>query len=409
MRAVRFHQHGGPDVLCVEDAPEPQLGPGEVLVRVRACALNYLDVRTRRGIPGVTVPMPHISGSDIAGDVAMSAASDVNPGRRVMLQPGVSCGRCSACLAGRDNDCAQYEVIGARNHAGGYAEYVKVPVQNLISIPDDVDFVHAAAFPLTFVTAWHMLITRAQLKRGEDVLVLAAGSGVGQAAVQVAFMHGARVFATAGSAEKLERARSLGAYEVIDHHKQDIAAEIARMTDGRGVDVVIEHVGAATWQKSLGALARGGRLVTCGATTGADAAIDLDALFAKRPVHRRRLHGHQGRADARGPFLLRRTVDARDRPDISPRRRRGRAGAPRIVAPLRQDCAGGLMNLQRVGVSVAGAVVLTVTVVAAATVWLYFTNPMTVVNAVNDGDVTPLVRDLAQVLLDALQGLLKYL
>ena len=282
MRAVRFHQHGGPDVLRVEEAPDPQLGPGEVLVRVRACALNHLDLWTRRGVPGVTVPMPHISGSDIAGEVVMSAASDVNPGRRVMLQPGVSCGRCAACLSGRDNDCAHYEVIGARNHAGGYAEYVKVPVQNLISIPDDVDFVHAAAFPLTFVTAWHMLITRAQLKRGEDVLVLAAGSGVGQAAVQVAFMHGARVFATAGSEEKLERARSLGAYEVIDHYKQDIAAEIARLTDGRGVDVVIEHVGAATWRKSVGALARGGRLVTCGATTGADAAIDLNALFAKR-------------------------------------------------------------------------------------------------------------------------------
>ena len=282
MRAVRFHQHGGPDVLRVEEAPDPELGPGEVLVRVRACALNHLDLWTRRGRPGLTLSMPHISGSDIAGEVVMSAASDVNPGRRVMLQPGLSCGRCPACLSGRDNDCALYEVIGARNHPGGYAEYVKVPVQNLISIPDEIDFVQAAAFPLTFLTAWHMLMTRARLKRGEDVLVLAAGSGVGQAAIQIAFLHGARVFATAGSADKLERARSLGAFDVINHHRQDIAEEIKRLTNRRGVDVVIEHVGEATWAKSVRALARGGRLVTCGATTGANGTINLNALFGKQ-------------------------------------------------------------------------------------------------------------------------------
>lgn len=282
MKAIRFHQHGGPDVLRYEDAPEPQLGPGEVLVRVRACALNHLDLWERRGLEHVTFPMPHISGSDVAGEVVASAVPDVSAGRRVMLQPGVSCGRCAACLSGRDNECPQYEVLGYGNHPGGYAELVKVPVQNLISIPDSIDFVHAAAFPLTFVTAWHMLTTRAALKRGEDVLVLAAGSGVGQAAIQIAFLHGARVFATAGSEEKLERARALGAFEVIHHYKQDIAEEIKRLTNRRGVDIVIEHVGDATWAKSLRALARGGRLVTCGATTGWNGAIDLRALFAKQ-------------------------------------------------------------------------------------------------------------------------------
>jgi len=282
MKAVRFHQHGGPEVLCYEDAPEPQLGPGEVLVRVRACALNHLDLWQRRGLEHVKVPMPHISGSDVAGNVVASTASDVNAGRRVMLQPGVSCGRCAACLSGRDNDCPEYEVLGYRNHAGGYGELVKVPAQNLISIPDEIDFVQAAAFPLTFVTAWHMLMTRAELKRGEDVLVLAAGSGVGQAAIQIACLHGARVFATAGSEEKLERARSLGAHEVIHHHKQDIAEEIKRLTNRRGVDVVIEHVGEATWPKSVRALTRGGRLVTCGATTGWNGALDLRAVFAKQ-------------------------------------------------------------------------------------------------------------------------------
>ena len=282
MKAVRFHQHGGVEVLRYEEAPEPDVLAGEALVRVRACALNHLDIWGRRGLPGVTIPMPHICGSDVAGEVVASAAVDVPAGRRVLLQPGMSCGRCAACLAGRDNECPQYEVLGYRSHPGGYAELVKVPLQNVVPIPDDVDFVQAAAFPLTFVTAWHMLMTRARLKRGEDVLVLAAGSGVGQAAIQIAFLHGARVFATAGSEAKLEKARALGAYDVIDHHKQDIAEQIKRLTDKRGVDVVIEHVGEATWPKSIRALARGGRLVTCGATSGPNGAIDLRALFARQ-------------------------------------------------------------------------------------------------------------------------------
>ena len=282
MKAVRFHQHGGPEVLCYEDAPDPELAPGEVLVRVRACALNHLDVWARGGLPNVRIPMPHITGSDAAGEVVSSAAADVPVGHRVMLQPGISCGRCTACLSGVDNECARYEVLGYVNHPGGYAEYVKVPVENLIAIPDEIDFVHAAAFPLTFLTAWHMLMTRARLKRGEDVLVLAAGSGVGQAAIQIAFLHGARVFATGGTEEKLERARGLGAFEVIHHHQQDIAEEIKRLTNKRGVDVVIEHVGEATWAKSVRSLARGGRLVTCGATTGPDGALNLAALFSRQ-------------------------------------------------------------------------------------------------------------------------------
>ena len=281
MKAVRFHQHGGPEVLRYEDVPEPDPGPGDVLVRVRACALNHLDLWERRGQRRVPIPMPHISGSDIAGEVVGSAPAFLSAGRRVMLQPGVSCGRCAACLSGRDNECPLYEVIGYRHHPGGYAEIVKVPVQNLVPIPDDIDFVQAAAFPLTFLTAWHMLMTRAQLKSGEDVLVLAAGSGVGQAAIQIAVMQGARVFATAGSHEKLEKARTLGASEVIHHHQQDFAEEVRRLTNKRGVDVVIEHVGEATWPKSVRALARGGRLVTCGATTGAHGIVDLRALFAR--------------------------------------------------------------------------------------------------------------------------------
>jgi NADPH:quinone reductase-like Zn-dependent oxidoreductase len=282
MKAVRFHQHGGLDVLRYEDAPDPDPGPGDVVVRVRACALNHLDIWERRGLEHLKIPMPHISGSDVSGVVEASTHPDVAAGLRVMLQPGVSCGRCAACLSGRDNECPGYEVLGYRSHQGGYAELVKVPAQNVVPIPDDIDFVKAAAFPLTFLTAWHMLVTRAKLMRGEDVLVLAAGSGVGQAAIQIAVMHGARVFATAGSEEKLDKARSLGASDVIHHHRQDIADEIKRLTNRRGVDVVIEHVGESTWAKSVRSLARGGRLVTCGATTGWNGHIDLRALFSKQ-------------------------------------------------------------------------------------------------------------------------------
>jgi NADPH:quinone reductase-like Zn-dependent oxidoreductase len=282
MKAIRFHAHGGPDVLRLEEVPDPVPGPGEALVRVRACALNHLDLWQRNGLRRVTIPLPHISGSDVAGVVVEAPGSDIRAGMRVMLQPGISCGRCLACLSGSDNECLQYEVLGYRNHAGGYAELVKAPIQNLVPLHDSVSFAEAAAFPLTFVTAWHMLVTRAKLRQGETVLVLAAGSGVGQAAVQVARLHGARVIATAGSDAKLERARALGAAEVINHHSQDIAEEVKRVTNRRGVDVVVEHVGAATWAKSVRSLARNGRLVTCGATTGGEAGIDLLALFSKR-------------------------------------------------------------------------------------------------------------------------------
>jgi len=282
VKAVRFHQHGAPDVLRYEDVPDPSPAPGDVLVRVRACALNHLDLWERRGIARIDFPMPHISGSDVAGDVVAAPPGTFAAGQRVMVQPGLSCGRCELCLSGRDNECARYEVLGYMNHPGGYAELVKVPAQNILPIPDAIGYVEAAAFPLTFLTAWHMLVTRAGLQRGDDVLVLAAGSGVGQAALQIAVLLGARVFATAGSDDKLERARALGASAVIHHHDQDIADEIRRLTNKRGVDVVIEHVGEATWPKSIRAMARGGRLVTCGATAGYNGGIDLRVLFAKQ-------------------------------------------------------------------------------------------------------------------------------
>jgi NADPH:quinone reductase-like Zn-dependent oxidoreductase len=281
MKAIRFHTHGGAEVLQYEDAPTPEARFGEAVVRVRATSLNHLDIFQRRGIERVRIPLPHISGADVAGEVVEAPDGPLAPGSRVMLQPGLSCGRCAMCLEGRDNECPRYDVLGYQSD-GGYAEYVRVPVQNLIAIPDAIGFIEASAFPLTFLTAWHMLLTRARLQAGELVLVIGGGSGVGQAAIQIARLHGARVIATAGTDEKLARARALGAFETVNHATADIAAEVRRLTSGRGVDVVVEHVGTATWDRSVRSLTRGGRLVTCGATTGHDARIDLRFLFSRQ-------------------------------------------------------------------------------------------------------------------------------
>ena len=282
MKAVRFHKHGSPDVLRYEDAPDPVMRPGWALVRVHACAMNHLDLWQRRGLDKVKIPLPHISGADVAGEVVdLYGPSSGSTGVRVMLQPGLSCGECAMCKAGLDNRCAKYDVLGYQSN-GGYAEFVTVPAENLILLPKHIDFVTAAAFPLTFQTAWHMLVTLAGVKAGDTVLVLAAGSGVGQAAIQIAKHFGARVIATAGTEAKLARALAAGAGDVIDHHHQDITAEVRRLTSNRGVDIVVEHVGIATFEKSVKSLAVGGRLVTCGATTGYDARLDLRLLFAKQ-------------------------------------------------------------------------------------------------------------------------------
>jgi NADPH:quinone reductase-like Zn-dependent oxidoreductase len=283
MKAIRFHEHGGPDVLRYEDAPDPVAAPGAVVVRVRACALNHLDLWNRRGLDRVTIPLPHVSGADVAGEVASvgEGVDNCRSGDRVMLQPGLSCGHCEACLTGDDNRCRSYDVLGSRS-AGGYAELVAVPRANVIPLPAHIDFVTAAAFPLTFLTAWHMLVSLARVTERDTVLVVAAGSGVGQAAVQIARYHGARIIATAGGADKLGRARQLGADLAIDHYGDDVVAQVKSFTSGRGADIVIDHAGVATWERSLRSLARGGRLVTCGATTGYAATLDLRHLFAKQ-------------------------------------------------------------------------------------------------------------------------------
>ncbi len=279
MKAVRFHRHGGPEVLQYEDAPDPEPRAGDAIVRVHACALNHLDLWQRRGIERVRIPLPHISGSDISGVVLQPGESSLTVGTRVLVHPGLSCGSCSACLEGRDNLCPRFDVVGLLTN-GGYAEYVSVPSVNLVAIPDHIDFTTAAAFPLTFLTAWHML-ARAAVRPGDVVLVLAGGSGVGQAAIQVARALGARVLATSAPA-KAEQTRALGAEAVFDHYASDFARDAKAATGGRGVDIVIEHVGEATWERSVRALARGGRLVTCGATTGPNVSFDLRHLFARQ-------------------------------------------------------------------------------------------------------------------------------
>lgn len=269
--------------MVYEDIPEPKFKATEVLLRVRACALNHLDLWVRRGIPGVEIPLPHVLGSDIAGQVVGTGelCERIRTGQRVLLSPGLSCRQCPQCLAGRDNRCRRYTMFGY-GVPGGNVEYLAAPEYTAIPIPDDLSFEEAAAVPLVFLTAWHMLFTLARLEPGEDVLVLAASSGVGSAAVQLAKLVNCRVIATAGGEARLEMARRLGADAVIDHYAQDIAAEVRKLTGRRGVDVVFEHVGAATWQKSLASLAPNGRLVTCGATTGPEVKLDLRYLFAKQ-------------------------------------------------------------------------------------------------------------------------------
>jgi len=278
MKAVVFHEHGGPDVLRYQDMPDPVIGPDEVLIRVKATSVNHLDIWVRRGIPGIK--LPHISGSDVAGVIEQvgERVTDVKPGQRVIANPNISCGRCEYCLQGEDSLCMHYRILGEQVD-GGYAELARVPAKNAIPLPEHVSFEDAAAATLVFMTAWRMLITRAGLRPGEDILILGASGGVGTAAVQIAKLVGARVFVTASTDEKLERLRELGADVLINYKTSEFDKEIKSKTNRRGVDVVVDCVGAETWVKSLRSLAKNGRLVTCGATTGPNPQTDIRYIF----------------------------------------------------------------------------------------------------------------------------------
>src|ERR1700678_3962520 len=289
MKAVRIHQFGGPEVLTYEDVPDPQLRKDQVLVRVRACSLNHLDIFVRNGLPGIK--LPRIPGSDIAGEIAEIGeyVSGFKVGQRVLLAPMHYCGHCERCVAGLQNQCREFTVLG-NGVDGGDCELIAAPAANVIPIPDTLDFNQAASVPLVFVTAWHMLVGRAGIRPGQTVLVLGASSGVGIAAIQIARLFHCRVITTAGDESKLAKAAELGADYGINHYKQKISEEVRKITNKEGVDIVIEHVGAATWDESLRSLKTGGKLVTCGATTGATCGattgptvgLDLRHLFARQ-------------------------------------------------------------------------------------------------------------------------------
>lgn len=283
MKAILIREHGGTEKLEWTDIPTPTPTPGTALVAVRAVALNHLDLWVRRGVPGHKFPLPIIPGCEVAGVIeAVGEGSGAwKAGDEVVVAPGFSCGHCIACLSGNDPLCAQSGIFGETTN-GGCTEKMLVPIRNLLRKPAGLSFAAAASLPLDLLTAWHMLVARAQLKPGETILVHAGGSGVGSAAIQIAKLWNAgRIFATVGSPEKAERAQALGADETILYREVDFALEVRKLTNKRGVDIVFEHVGAETFERSLRSLTKGGRLVTCGATTGGEANVNLRLVFFK--------------------------------------------------------------------------------------------------------------------------------
>jgi NADPH:quinone reductase-like Zn-dependent oxidoreductase len=284
MKVVQLNRHGASSGLDIMELQKPLLkNQDQVLVEIRTASLNHLDLWIRRGLPGLHIPLPHIPGSDAAGVIVEvgSKVKEWRVGDEVVIQPGTFCGKCPDCLAGKEDRCASYGILG-ETEAGVMQEFVCLPVHNIGPKPQTLSFAEAAALPLAAMTSWNMLKNRAQLKQGETLLVLGAGSGVGSMAVQMGRYLGARVIATGGSEEKQKLAFSLGASEVLNHREPDLSKRVKQLTEGRGADVVFEHIGAATWPESMKALAVGGRLVTCGATTGVKAEINLRHLFYKR-------------------------------------------------------------------------------------------------------------------------------
>jgi NADPH:quinone reductase-like Zn-dependent oxidoreductase len=281
MKAAIFREFGGPEVLRYEEVPDPKPRKDQVLVRVKACAMNHLDLWVRKGLPGVK--LPHILGSDVAGEIVQIGeyVAGLQVGQRVLLAPMRFCGHCEQCVAGRQNLCREFTVLG-NGIDGGDCELIAAGPASVIPIPDNLGFNEAASVPLVFLTAFHMLTGRAALRPGQTVLILGANSGVGIAAIQIAKLFNATVIATAGDERKAQKARELGADYVINHYQQKIGDETRKITNKAGVDIVIEHVGVATWNESVKALKPGGTLVTCGATTGYEAQIDLRFLFSRQ-------------------------------------------------------------------------------------------------------------------------------
>ena len=283
MQAVYFEKHGGPEVLTYGEFKDPVAGSNEVLVGIQACSLNHLDIWAREGMPGVSIPLPHIPGCDVAGVVLESGkgAKRFKKGDRVVISPGQAPLFAAEGFEARDSYSPDFQILGLQVQ-GGYAEKIAVNERFLIPVSDRYNFEEWASFPLAALTAYHMLVTRAGLRAGETVLVHAGGSGVGSFAIQIAKFLGATVYTTAGDYKKVARAKKLGADEVILYKTKDFSEEVKRLTNKKGVDVVFEHIGPETWQKSLLCLGRGGRLVTCGATSGPTVEMDLRPFFSKQ-------------------------------------------------------------------------------------------------------------------------------
>ena len=280
MKAAFFREHGGLEKIEHGELPDPVPGPGQVRVRIRAGALNHLDIFVRNGIPGIPVALPHVMGSDGAGVIESvgPGVTRVKPGDEVVLNPGVHCGECEFCLKGEHSLCVTFSLLG-EHVAGTFAGFVVAPAVNAYPRPSALTWEESAAFPLTFLTAWRMLVTKARVKPGESLLIIGIGGGVAVAALQIGKLLGLTVYVTSGSEEKLARARDLGADAGIDAAKSDFAREIRKITGKRGVDVVLDSVGKATWKQSIAAAAKGGRLLTCGATTGPNPETDLGRIF----------------------------------------------------------------------------------------------------------------------------------
>jgi len=283
MKAIYYSEHGDPGVLRYGDMPEPEVLPRTVKIRVEAASLNHIDLWLRRGLPGIDVPLPHIPGCDAAGVVEElgEGATGVAVGDRVVMNPSITCGHCEFCLRGDATLCRHYQLVGETTQ-GTCCETIVIPDRNAIAIPDSISFEDAASVPLVFVTAWRMLITRARLRAAEDVLVLGASAGVGTACIQIAKAAGARVLAAASSREKLDLCADLGADVLINYAEEDFVKRVRTETNKRGVDVVVDYVGKDTWVKSIRCLSRGGRLVTCGATSGHDPRTDLRHIFFRQ-------------------------------------------------------------------------------------------------------------------------------
>ncbi len=281
MKAVVVDRFGGPEVLEYQEVPDPIAEAGEVVIQVKACSVNRtLDLEVREKGAGFGVTLPHISGADPSGVVTQVGlgVTTLKIGDRVAAIPFLTCGSCRCCERGEENACLSLKIMGV-HRPGGYAELARLPAAHTLPVPPTVSFPEASCLPLSYAVAWHLLVTRARASAGDTVLIMAAGSGLGVAGIQIAKLKGARVLAAAGSDEKLERARALGADAAINYSKVDLPQEVKRLTDGWGADVVYENIGAATWDRSLACLARTGRLVTCGTHGGSQATIDIRTLY----------------------------------------------------------------------------------------------------------------------------------